>query len=1676
MARRSKSSSPARKTPEWKQLAMRAAEGGMHQQDLFSPIGLEGMFSRPAQNSARRTAASAHQGFNLWQDTDMPSSPPPWPAQHRQNKHWLGDGTLYPHEPSRLAMSQIVEQHDEVKSSSVYRDKHVEHQTTEQLEDTHRASSGELPEQGSAVQSSNKHDTPSSETLVQNYHQNLPDRPVQSRRDHNGSHGLRSTVRGIDKRATSNAASATGSSQVSSFSPVFVSKHNSSDGQIRYSAIDSANSSQLADIRKTALKGTTIPFALDRPDSSFEGRNKTDSSHTRPVSATMAPISGLVSTDRGGHLSDNDSFMHRPLSPSVSSSVFPSDSISQACYQSVAIGTTRKSHQDQNIESRPLQHRQVPTAVVGDARAEVDSAPSTPPNKHKKQTSNSSPLKLFGNYDTFTNGRLLDRMCQFDNTDVPLPGGSGQRLCSGDEALVNIGLSLSPTKTHQRGESSSTLKTAVLVSPQAALPEKAALSPRLISRGRTESLSSLDSTVDDIIPAGTNLNEDRKLVLGLSIAKRPAPPFVKHPTPKRQRTLCKNDQIPGDEYLSATIQEDFRRIQAAAQEQTSDTAVEHDSHPNHTSATTVFPRATVNIQDDLSFMSLASQLEAVCSRVQGDSIERQHLAPTEVFKFHALTSSLATLRLQKTNGSIRKHSVSTQDYVDEAMKIMDLIRSRRGHQTLLGVELGDSEARSVPNIEYKDIDALSVGTLSRPLSRNEGLQAAWRSRDGAQQNPRVLSHLRKYEETGDESFIMSSILKAAEGVQVEDASWDMEPAELSSDPNIRIIQVQPEIINDEDPATAHTIETETRYGTGSTDPSTNSTRRTVQSISSQRNKSLPVIRPHKVTHLIQSEQAGMRFDVEKQAWIRCRIATTQHELKPVLSSSAGTDDDPLGQIPDLSVNEVDEVDRVHAATRTLRHTPAERPTTMNTLSPRDAIKYYNGLTGHSPAHAPLSVPTTRMATMTIQEAEAHLDPIHEVNVLNSPPASVKRISPDLRAEARPTISVFGTSQVKKHRPSVCFSSPLVAKHISMTPVPQRHQESDDVSINESFSDEIVPEIMSQTTVAVEQLTAAKEGLPISKRNDHESATTGATSLSRIDEHHELSLVETRANGRSLSLTLSVSTPLHSRSAAYGLVHPSSVLRNGFSFHSLSPLSEFTMHQDDGPHLVSQQLVPSANHSNFPQAAHTSAVVVSELVENLQDVEPDEPYWDWMHSLNLGGKRLSNLHMLEEFCPRLEELNASHNALVQLSGAPSGLRRLDASCNRITSMVDWSPFVHLQYLDLSQNDISSLDSLHALIHLRDLNVDDNNITSLDGILDLDGLLQLSMRRNELRQLDLGGAGLKKLHTLNLAENRLIELRGLECLPDLMTLDVSRNELKAFPMSSLESSVVSSLQTLHCHDNKLQSMDISHCPRLLHVHADNNRLARIDGIMTLQNLRTLSLRDQRSSTSLSACVNDFRELYHLYLSDNVMQTFPITTPFLNLQTLELASTGLQNLPRHFSALAPNLRTVNLNSNALKDLRPLEGVVKLSELHLAANRISRVRKTMSVLETLKNLAVLDLRDNPFSLSFHAQVLSNGTARKQSLVHLGLEEESAGVDGAELKHVLPSLEPEGDVKHKGKLDRDTKLRRRVYELLLATKCQRLERLDGLDFVGDEVMVKDETWSELVMMGVIEPRASHNV
>ncbi|KAL9033309.1 MAG: hypothetical protein Q9214_007576, partial [Letrouitia sp. 1 TL-2023] len=199
---------------------------------------------------------------------------------------------------------------------------------------------------------------------------------------------------------------------------------------------------------------------------------------------------------------------------------------------------------------------------------------------------------------------------------------------------------------------------------------------------------------------------------------------------------------------------------------------------------------------------------------------------------------------------------------------------------------------------------------------------------------------------------------------------------------------------------------------------------------------------------------------------------------------------------------------------------------------------------------------------------------------------------------------------------------------------------------------------------------------------------------------------------------------------------------------------------------------------------------------------------------------------------------------------------------------------------------------------------------------------------------------------------------------------------------------------------------------------------------------------------------------------------------------------SLSEDFGLLCPNIRTLNLNYNALRDLRPLLGIERLESLHLVGNRIARLRRTVTVLERLSQggLKEVDLRGNsvcvgfyvPISvpLSVHQQQQKKNGRSAESQMHLAVssrlsfreddEEEEEEEEGE--RYRLPPADPEADARAREKLDEDTKLRRRVYEILVLARCRRLERLDGLEVKGrrDAVRKKDRVWERLWELGVL--------
>jgi Leucine-rich repeat (LRR) protein len=500
----------------------------------------------------------------------------------------------------------------------------------------------------------------------------------------------------------------------------------------------------------------------------------------------------------------------------------------------------------------------------------------------------------------------------------------------------------------------------------------------------------------------------------------------------------------------------------------------------------------------------------------------------------------------------------------------------------------------------------------------------------------------------------------------------------------------------------------------------------------------------------------------------------------------------------------------------------------------------------------------------------------------------------------------------------------------------------------------------------------------------------------------------------------------------------------FSILSLTPLPDFTMHQDDPEHPERSFVDERAHAKALKQAHGVLALVRDSLIKAITDGEPSELYWDQIGVLDISMKGLISVHSLDEFCPNLVRLDVSGNAITHLNGIPSSLRGLQISKNALSSIVAWEGLRNLQFLDISGNrNIENLDGFSRLHHLHHLVAKNCSITNMDGIQHLDCLMDIDLSGNKLTAVDFRDTGLLLLKHLDLSSNCLEQLSHIDRLKHLLMLDVSNNKLSEITPANRRGPKL--LDDFAAENNQLTTFNFKRFPALRFALLDGNKISRVHGLSKARKLERLSLRSQEGQTDLVNHIlctpNDCRSIT---LSNNPVPGGHLMLPELphhSLFELELAGCSIAILEKGFSQAYPNLRNLNLNHNAINDISYLQGMPKLQRLVLVGNRIRRMRRTCLVVGRLPSITILDIRDNPLTLGFHPPS-SPGVAIEIT-----------------------------ESKWRRSLDENTKMRRRLTELLLAENCKQLQSLDALEFDRSKVLRKEEIWKKCEERGAVVER-----
>ncbi|KAF1911716.1 hypothetical protein BDU57DRAFT_565002 [Ampelomyces quisqualis] len=1012
-----------------------------------------------------------------------------------------------------------------------------------------------------------------------------------------------------------------------------------------------------------------------------------------------------------------------------------------------------------------------------------------------------------------------------------------------------------------------------------------------------------------------------------------------------------------------------------------------------------------------AFMMSAPDLDSIQEQLE-PSVTSGGIA--EEARASAIASEVAAFSMKQQRAArdeTRKRSVTTQDFLDEAVKIMNFIRTKGRPSSGLGsLEETEAESELIDNTETRRSSSL---TFERPPSR-EGRLSGWREPNKRQLDPNVMSHLRKYQEKDSDTFLNSSVnslrlsrVRGQETPQDVSVIVEHDDIRITDNPNRHNINEM------EDAIASQPRTNGTQQSTGS------SLGQTVATNASRRSDHVATLAPEAIAHLIPQEIAGMSFDREKNMWVRQKSPSREHgQYEEEQTSLNDSEDDPFGNIPDLTVDDIKEQDGVTGS-------PVRPKPTAETI-----------LEDSAPGVLEQDRPVTREGK-GIALTDTSSVPSKMSNFGWSYPKT------ETRASSWSTQAPRNWSTQKALHPQTTYAIPEseeddVEHEIQYyegrghaDPSAQHHRVRDiTISIAERDFAHRTNDATSPQKRGQPKWSTSKVPQKTSEKSPSRQHLEGPSTLPHARKPHgpifngdgDLSLLdELPSKNYRMQLSMSVKAPVLASGHQNALAAPSSPVKGDVTF-MLSDLPEFTLNQIDECQLPDRVVVKHDGTQYSKALEDRYAQGTAELVKALQDAEPEEPYWEDLRKVDLHGKNLSALHRLDELCYNLEELNVSDNGISQVSGIPYTMRRLQAQNNSLHGLTSWSNLLNLQHLDISNNEIDSLDGLAELVHLRVLVVNDNKIKSLDSILHLDGLMELN-----------------------------------------------DNEIDEFPLSDGSARRCKSLRSLRLCRNGTSLLSVDgHFPRLETLHVDGNGLAHVPGLEHLHHLRTFSARDQmpRSDSDTETCVTNLllnTDVRNLYISLNPTSTLTISSHLLNLQRLELASMGLKDLPDTFGQLTPNIRSINLNFNSLKDLRPLLNIKRLDELLLAGNKLERLRANALVLGKLGTLTKLDWRDNPLTLRFYAPTSEN---RIMSLRHKPSDEQ--------LTHgfVLPEGDAEADTIHLERLDVETRIRRRVTEMMLANLCKGLRGLDGLPFDKARVLVKDDIWERMLLLGVIQRKS----
>lgn len=344
-----------------------------------------------------------------------------------------------------------------------------------------------------------------------------------------------------------------------------------------------------------------------------------------------------------------------------------------------------------------------------------------------------------------------------------------------------------------------------------------------------------------------------------------------------------------------------------------------------------------------------------------------------------------------------------------------------------------------------------------------------------------------------------------------------------------------------------------------------------------------------------------------------------------------------------------------------------------------------------------------------------------------------------------------------------------------------------------------------------------------------------------------------------------------------------------------------------------------------------------------------------------------------------------------------IAQLDLSGNRIEDISPLKDLPSLRYLKLSENRIADISVLQSLTGLKHLLLQSNPITNCSSIQNLRSLESLSLDHCKIKSLSLDN--ISGLNFLSITNNPVKKL-SLKNLPWLKRIDLINTKVE-----NIEIINCNSINYINLKNNEVADISFLHnTPAVTDLDISGNPIVDYSPLQTLRAVEILKVNGDLPASAL----NGFTYLKQIHLSEKASnpdliqkltnkKLFPGLT-VIGHKTQEVKSLenkiGVSLIPTlpggitdwvdnrsyllnsNAELVAMRLRRLNLSRissleefrhieildlriNKIRDIKPIQALSELRELHLYGNQIREI--PFDFLDSLPNLTYINLARNP-------------------------------------------------------------------------------------------------------------------